>query len=67
MVYKTFISYGFSPDVASKLTRLTTYKGALPQGAPTSRLLSNLAFAATADKIEDLLKHRNITFTTFLG
>jgi len=66
MVYKAFIAYRFSPDVASLLTRLTTYKGALPQGTPTSPLLSNLVFVPTGNKILELLKPYNITFTTFL-
>jgi len=66
MVYKTFIAYRFSPDVSSILTRLTTYKGALPQGTPTSPLLSNLVFVPTGNKILELIKPYNITFTTFL-
>jgi RNA-directed DNA polymerase len=66
MVYNTFISYRFSPDVASVLTRLTTYKGGLPQGTPTSPLLSNLVFVPTGNKILELIKPYNIRFTTFL-
>jgi RNA-directed DNA polymerase len=66
MVYETFILNGFSPDVASILTRLTTYKGALPQGTPTSPLIANLVFVSTGAKILQLLKPYNITFTTFL-
>ena len=41
-VYRMFVRFGFSPDVASILTRLTTYKGHIPQGAPTSSLVNGV-------------------------
>jgi hypothetical protein len=41
-VYRTFISIGASQEVARILTRITTFKGRLPQGAPTSPMLANL-------------------------
>lgn len=34
-----------SPKIAETLTKLTTYRGHLPQGAPTSTLLANLVLA----------------------
>lgn len=36
--------FGFSPEVSELLTRLTTRKGVVPQGASTSSYLANLAF-----------------------
>lgn len=48
-VYKWFCSVGCSPDAASLLTRLTTFKGRIPQGAPTSSMLATL-LAGYADK-----------------
>lgn len=36
--------FGFAPEVSELLTRLTTHRGALPRGAPTSPLLANLVF-----------------------
>lgn len=36
--------FQFTPDVSELLTRLTTHRGALPRGAPTSPLLANLVF-----------------------
>jgi RNA-directed DNA polymerase len=41
-VYTTFRAIGTAPDVARILTRLTTFKGRLPQGPPTSPMLANL-------------------------
>lgn len=41
-VYQLYILIGASPDVARILTRLTTFKGRIPQGAPTSPMLANL-------------------------
>lgn len=41
-VYRTFCAIGASPDVTRVLTRLTTFKGRLPQGAPTSPMLANV-------------------------
>ncbi len=41
-VYNKFCAIGAAPDVARVLTRFTTFKGRLPQGAPTSPMLANL-------------------------
>jgi RNA-directed DNA polymerase len=66
MVFRTFLSYGFSPTISRILTQLTTFKGALPQGAPTSPLVANLVFVSTGSKILKLTEAYKITFTTFL-
>lgn len=65
-VHKVFIDNGYSWDVARILTKLTTYKYCLPQGAPTSPTLANLAFKKTVLELLDLIKDQDITFTTFL-
>jgi hypothetical protein len=50
MVYRMFKhELGFGRDVASLLTRLTTYRSYLPQGAPTSTPLANLLLAVPVD------------------
>jgi len=52
MVYRMFNSeLGFGRDVASLLTRLTTYRSYLPQGAPTSTAVANLLLAAPVDAL----------------
>lgn len=44
-IYGVFLSIGCSKNVAGVLTSLTTYKGRLPQGAPTSTSLANMVMA----------------------
>ncbi|GEO07550.1 reverse transcriptase family protein [Segetibacter aerophilus] len=65
-IHRVFTEKNFSWDDARMLTKLTTYKGRLPQGAPTSPILANLAFAKTAQQLQALVKRHKITFTTFL-
>src|SRR5690606_10788268 len=48
-VNEMFVSQGFSHKVSGLLTKLTTYKGKIPQGAPTSSTLANLVFIKTGD------------------
>lgn len=56
----------FSPDVAHLLTKLVTYKGALPQGAPTSPVIANWVFCSTGLKLAQIAKRERLTFTTYL-
>lgn len=50
MVFRMFRhELGFGKDVASLLTRLTTYRSYLPQGAPTSTAVANVLLAAPVD------------------
>lgn len=65
-VYEALVSAGFSQDLASLITRLTTYKGHLPQGAPTSTFLANLVFSTTGDQIQHIANQYNLRFTTFV-
>ena len=50
-VYRLFRhELGWGRDVARIATRLTTYRGAVPQGAPTSTAIANLLLAQTVDR-----------------
>ena len=60
------INNGFSADVASVLTKLTTYKYKLPQGTPTSTALANLAFSAVDKRLSDLCEENNLVYTRFV-
>lgn len=66
MVYKMFVDNGFSPDVASLLTKLTTFNGHLPQGAPTSTTIANLVFIPCGNEIKTIAEREGLRFTTFV-
>lgn len=59
-------SLGLNELTAKCLTQLTTYKGHLIQGAPSSPILSNIVFYDTGNRILDFIKDKEITFSTFL-
>ena len=65
-VFEMFQSFSFSPTVSRILTQLTTYKGKLPQGTPTSPTLANLVFIKTGKKIQEFSNKHNLTFTSFI-
>jgi RNA-directed DNA polymerase len=65
-VFDMFVSNKFSPTIARILTKLTTYKGMLPQGTPTSPYLANLVFAKAGRQIQVLCESNHLTFTTFV-
>jgi len=65
-VHKTLLSLGFSMSNARIITRLTTFDGHLPQGAPTSPTLANLVFAKTATELSHYCKSKEIVFTNYV-
>lgn len=65
-VYKSFSNLGITPDVARLLTILTTYKGHLPQGTPTSSHLANLVFLEIDKKIFEYCQKKGITYTRYI-
>lgn len=65
-VNEMFVSQDFSYQVASILTKLTTYKGRIPQGAPTSSTLANLVFTKTGNLLYEYAQKNNMTFTSFV-
>lgn len=66
VVYKTFCSRGFSPEVSSLIAKLTTYKGTVPQGIPTSSAIANIVFLPIDKKIVELLAERKIIYTRYV-
>ena len=68
--YNFFVSAGCTPDVARILTRLTTYRGSLPQGAPTSPMLA-VAILSYGDnslnsRLSNLARRHNANITTWI-
>jgi RNA-directed DNA polymerase len=53
-------------DVTWLLTRLTTYQGYLPQGAPTSTALANVVFLPMALELRGLCTSRGLRFTVYV-
>lgn len=64
-VFRMFRQNNFSPTVSRVLTQLTTYKGCLQQGPPTSPIIANLVFVNTGNKLQEAVRGRSITFTSF--
>ncbi|WP_169715487.1 reverse transcriptase family protein [Rikenella microfusus] len=64
--YRMFTRFGFSPDVASILTKLTTYNGHIPQGAPTSSTVANFVFTKTGNVIADFCVQSGLRFSTYV-
>lgn len=65
-VYNTFLGLGFSNHFSGWLTKLTTWKYALPQGTPTSTHISNLVFLSTDRRIIELCSRESIAYTRYV-
>ncbi|HHG3225429.1 reverse transcriptase family protein [Vibrio fluvialis] len=63
-IFKYF--FRFSDDVVDILTKLTTYRGNLPQGGCTSSYLANLVFFNDEYRLVSSLRGKNIRYTRLL-
>jgi RNA-directed DNA polymerase len=59
-------TFGCSHDVTWLLTRLTTYRGHLPQGAPTSTALANLVFVPTNSDIRGICARTRLRHSSWV-
>ena len=57
---------GCSPKVAGVLTRLTTYHGHLPQGAPTSTILADLCLLPLYGNIREIAGRNGLSDSAFI-
>ncbi|HEY9786279.1 MAG TPA: retron St85 family RNA-directed DNA polymerase [Candidatus Obscuribacterales bacterium] len=64
-VLNVFIGLGYSPAIAKALSRLTTCRGTLPQGAPSSPLLANLICRPLDHKLHNLCASSGWTCTRY--
>jgi RNA-directed DNA polymerase len=55
-----------SPKIARILTRLTTFKRHLPQGAPTSTPLANLVLSSSDQDIRTACTAHGVTYSTWI-
>ncbi len=65
-VIRMFLRNGFSKKVASLLTKLTTYKGVVPQGAPTSSSIANLVFLPIDFELITFCERHKIKYTRYV-
>jgi RNA-directed DNA polymerase len=64
-VYSIFNSIGYNKNISSIFTSLCTYSGRLPQGAPTSPKLSNLACQHLDSRIQGYSGPKGIMYTRY--
>jgi retron-type reverse transcriptase len=60
-----FRDAGYSANVSNALQRLTTLSSGLPQGAPTSPALSNIACRDVDGRLSEISLKNNITYTRY--
>lgn len=66
-VYGVFrYGLGYAPKLAGVLTRVTTFHRHLPQGAPTSTALANLALLPAAKRIAQVALALDLRFTVWV-
>lgn len=58
--------FHFSEDVAIVLTKLTTFRGVVPQGASTSTYIGNLIFWDLEPQIEADLRQRDFCYSRYI-
>lgn len=64
-VYAVFSDMGYGKDVAGTMAHLCTLEGVLPQGAPTSPMLSNLVMKRIDKLITAFCESKDITYTRY--
>jgi len=65
LIYNALPSYIFPPSIKVLLIKLCTYDDYLPQGSPTSPMLSNLVLKSFDNYIGDYCFKRNINYTRY--
>lgn len=66
-VYAVFVTaVGLGPELARLLTRITTRRGHLPTGAPTSDVLANLVLSPIDRRLEEIASELGLSVTRFL-
>jgi RNA-directed DNA polymerase len=64
-VFRTYRRIGYNRAVANLLTSLTTLRGGLPQGAPTSPQLANLAAYEMDVRLSAYCQRQGLTYTRY--
>jgi hypothetical protein len=67
LVYKVWkYFFKFPHEVAEMLTKLTTYKGFIPEGSPTSTTISNLVFWDCEPALEDSFRQKGYIYSRYV-
>ncbi|WP_166376719.1 retron St85 family RNA-directed DNA polymerase [Pseudoalteromonas sp. Z9A4] len=64
-IYSIYLSIGYNKKISNILTSLCTFKGRLPQGAPTSPKLSNLVCHRLDARIQGYSGPKGIIYTRY--
>lgn len=64
-VYNIFANLGYSSSLSVFFTKICTYKGFLPQGAPTSPILANCACKKLDKRLYKLSNHIGASYTRY--
>lgn len=64
-VFNVLLKHFSDKKLAFKLSKLCTYKRRLPQGAPTSPILSNIIFNELDDKMSNMCNAKSITYSRY--
>ena len=64
-VWGFFRSLGYNELMASNLTKLTTYQGSIPQGAPTSPMIANLISWRMDKRIGTFCQKRGLKYSRY--
>ena len=65
-VYRLWATLGLGPKLAGILTKLTTTRGRLPQGAPTSDAIANLILSPVDEEIRAVAETLQLSYTRYL-
>lgn len=65
-VHRMLLNMKMTNHFANWITKLTTWKGEVPQGAPTSTHIANLVFLETDLKLIELCSTHNLAYTRYI-
>lgn len=64
-IFRVFYYYGYTVELSYLFSKLCTYNGYLPQGAPTSPYLSNIVCLKLDKRLSGLAKKYNADYTRY--
>ena len=65
-VSQLFLQFGATSEIANQLARFCCYESRIPQGAPTSTLLANLAFAPIDAQILMIIRKGKFNYSRYI-